>query len=330
RERLEGREKTLWRYFEALPLEETSSIISFSEGFTPLLKAELINQNVLVKMEYLFPTGSFKDRGSTVMISKLKELGVGEIVEDSSGNAGASVSAYSARAKIKCHIFVPERAPETKLSQIEFYGAEIHRIKGSREEVAERARNFAESRYYASHSWNPFFLHGTKTFAYEISEQLNWRTPDAIILPVGNGTLLLGAYLGFRELRDMGLIEEIPRLIGVQSASCAPLFRAFRENSEKLPEIEVRETIADGISVSKPVRWREILAAIRETDGELIAVEESEIIEALRELGRKGFYVEPTSAVSLAALRRIDESGEFLIPLTGSGLKLGERMRRFL
>ncbi|MBC7109435.1 MAG: threonine synthase [Archaeoglobi archaeon] len=328
--RLENRERTIWRYFEVLPIEDPSSIISFKEGFTPLLRAELFNREVLLKMEYLFPTGSFKDRGSSVMISKLRELGVREIVEDSSGNAGASISAYSARAKIKCHIFVPERAPETKITQIEFFGAEIHRIKGSRDEVAERAREFAENRYYASHSWNPFFLHGTKTFAYEIVEQLNWKIPDAIIFPVGNGTLLLGAYIGFRELREIGLIEEIPRLIGAQSSSCAPLFRAFRENSKELPEVEMRESIADGISVSKPVRWREILRAIRETDGEVIAVEESEIIEALKELGRNGFYVEPTSAVPLAALRRIEGREDFLIPLTGSGLKLGDRMRGFL
>ncbi|MDK2781083.1 MAG: threonine synthase [Archaeoglobi archaeon] len=145
-EELESRDKSIWRYFEVLPVERASSITTFNEGFTPLLRAELFNREVLLKMEYLFPTGSFKDRGSSVMISVLRELGIREIVEDSSGNAGASISAYSARAKIKCHIFVPESAPETKLSQIEFYGAEIHRIKGSREEVAERARNFAESR----------------------------------------------------------------------------------------------------------------------------------------------------------------------------------------
>lgn len=328
--KFESREKTMWRYLEALPVENPSSIVSFNEGFTPLVKSEIFGKELLLKMEYLFPTGSFKDRGSSVMISKLKELGASEIVEDSSGNAGASISAYSARAGIRCHIFVPEGAPEAKLTQIEFYGAEVHRVKGSRDEVAERAREFAESSYYASHSWNPFFLQGTKTFAYEIAEQLNWRAPEVIILPVGNGTLLLGAHLGFTELKEAGVVEDLPRLIAVQSSGCAPLFRAFKEDSEEVSEVERRETMADGIAVAKPIRGKQILKAIRESGGEVLTVEESKILEALRELGRRGFYVEPTSAVAIAALRKIEEKGKIVAPLTGSGLKLGERMKRFL
>jgi threonine synthase len=330
RRKIEQREKTLWRYFEALPVSEKSSTVSFKEGFTPILRSNLFGRDLFLKLEFLFPTGSFKDRGSSVMISKIKELRVKEIVEDSSGNAGASISAYSAKAKIKCHIFVPEGAPEPKLSQIQFYGAEIHRIRGSRDKIAEEARKFAKKLYYASHSWNPFFLHGTKTFAYEVCEQLGWRAPEAIIFPLGNGTLLLGSYIGFDELREIGIIEEIPRLIGVQSSACNPLFRAFHENLEKLPEIEVRKTIADGISVAKPVRWKQILKAVKETGGEIISVDEEEILEALKELGRNGLYVEPTSAVALAGLRKIEDREELLIPLTGSGLKLGERMKEFL
>ncbi|MCP4155342.1 MAG: pyridoxal-phosphate dependent enzyme, partial [bacterium] len=206
----------MWRYKEAIPVSNESTVVSFEEGFTPLLEMDIENRTVLVKQEQLFASGSYKDRGASVLISKIKEMGIGEVVEDSSGNAGASVAAYCAAAGIQCTIFAPEETSPGKLAQIEAYGAVLNKIPGSREETANAVLKAAETTYYASHSWNPYFFHGTKTFAFEVCEQLGWKAPGTVILPVGNGTLLLGAYIGFNELVNAGIIGKMPVIIGVQ------------------------------------------------------------------------------------------------------------------
>jgi len=197
-----------------------------SEGFTPLEEVEFSGDRALIKVDYLFPTGSYKDRGATVLISKMKEWGVQEVVEDSSGNAGCAIAAYCARAKIACEIYVPRGTSPEKTVQIQTYGAALRKVQGARERTAEAAREAASKIPYASHCWNPFFLHGTKTFAFEVWEQMGWKAPDVLVLPVGHGTLFLGAAMGFRELKEAGMIKRIPRLVGVQSASCAPLYEA--------------------------------------------------------------------------------------------------------
>ncbi|MGC8849203.1 MAG: threonine synthase, partial [Candidatus Bathyarchaeia archaeon] len=230
-DKIRWREPSMWRYREAIPILNDSNIVSFLEGFTPLLRVDIGGRAVLVKEDRLFPTGSFKDRGASVLISKVKELGVGSVVEDSSGNAGCSIAAYSARAGVHCRVFAPWDASPVKLAQISFYGAELVRVPGSREEAASAALEAAGDDYYASHSWNPFFLHGAKTFAFEVCEQLGWHAPDSVVLPVGNGTLLLGAYIGFRELMEADVIHGMPRLVGVQSMNCAPLYQAFKRGS---------------------------------------------------------------------------------------------------
>ena len=194
----------LWRYQKALPVDY-SSIVSFGEGLTPLLKVEIMGREVLIKQDHLFPTGSYKDRGASVLISQIKSLGIRRVVEDSSGNAGCAIAAYCARAGIACDIYVPADTSPAKLAQIESYGATLHKIPGSREDTADAVMAAAHEHYYASHSWNPFFFEGTKTFAYEICEQMNWRAPDFVILPVGNGTLLLGASIGFNRLKKIWL-----------------------------------------------------------------------------------------------------------------------------
>ena len=186
----------LWRYQKALPVD-SASIVSLGEGMTPLLKLEVMGREVLIKQDHLFPTGSYKDRGASVLVSQIKSLGIRRVVEDSSGNAGCAIAAYCARAGIACDIYVPADTSPAKLAQIESYNATLHKIPGSREDTAEAVMAAAQTHYYASHSWNPFFFQGTKTFAYEICEQLNWKAPDYVLLPVGNGTLLLGASIGF-------------------------------------------------------------------------------------------------------------------------------------
>ena len=295
------------------------------EGFTPLEEITFDGNRTLVKMDYLFPTGSYKDRGATVLISKMKEWGIQKVVEDSSGNAGSAIAAYCGKGGIECEIYVPQHTSSEKTVQIQAYGATLRRVQGSRERTAEAAMKAASKIPYASHCWNPFFLHGTKTFAFEVWEQMDWRAPDVLVLPIGHGTLFLGAYIGFKELMEAGRIRRMPRLVGVQSASCAPLYRAFQEGWTEPRRIEKRETVAEGIAIAEPVRGKQILKAIRRTDGEILAVTEKEIGMALKEMGRKGHFIEPTSAATIAGLKkylRKKRRRETVVStLTGTGLK---------
>lgn len=319
-----SRNPTLWRYREAIPISQDEHILSMGEGFTPLEAIEFNGHPVLLKIDYLFPTGSYKDRGATVLISKAKELGIKKVVEDSSGNAGSAIAAYCAKAGITCEIYAPQGASLGKLVQIQAYGAILKKVEGSRERTAEAAMEVASKIYYASHCWNPFFLHGTKTFAFEIWEQMDWRAPETLVLPVGHGTLLLGAYIGFKELKEAGMVKRIPRIVGVQSASCAPLYHAFKRGKKEPIPIEKRETMAEGIAIAKPLRGRQILEAIQETGGEMVTVTENEIEVALREMGRKGHFIEPTSAATIAGLKKYLKNikKEIVVStLTGMGLK---------
>jgi threonine synthase len=332
--KITNRKPTLWRYREAIPVEDDENIVSFHEGFTPLLPVEFLGKTVWLKQDHLFPTGSYKDRGASVLISKAKELGVKAVVEDSSGNAGCAIAAYCAKAGIACEIFVPEDTSPGKLAQIQLYGASLHKVPGSREDTARAVIQAAGKHYYASHSWNPFFFHGTKTFAFEICEQLEWQAPEAVIVPVGNGTLLLGVYIGFRELRQAGITDKMPKIIGVQAAHCAPLFKAFAGGLNDFVPIEKRDTLAEGIAIAEPVRGRQILKAVENSGGGFLEVEEEEIKKALFELARKGFYVEPTAAATIAAipqyLSQLKRNEIIVSVLTGHGLKSTEKILKTL
>jgi len=296
-----------------------------NEGFTPLEEVAFNGNRTLIKIDYLFPTGSYKDRGATVLMSKMKEWGVQKVVEDSSGNAGSAIAAYCARAGIECEIYVPRYTSSEKTVQIQAYGAILKRVQGSRERTAKVAIGAASKIPYASHCWNPFFLHGTKTFAFEVWEQMDWKAPDVLVLPIGHGTLFLGAYLGFKELKEAGMIKRIPRLVGVQSAFCAPLYQAFKRGWRETRPVENKETVAEGIAIAEPVRGRQILEAIQGTDGEILVVTEREIRRALKEMGRKGHFIEPTSAATIAGLKkylRKKRGRETIVStLTGTGLK---------
>lgn len=315
------RKPDMWRYREALPIRDSANIVSFGEGFTPLVKAELGGRRVLAKLEFLLPTGSFKDRGASLLVSKAKELGLDRIVEDSSGNAGAAIAAYCARAGIACDIYVPESASPAKLAQITAYGAKLHIIPGMREDCALAARKAARRTYYASHSWSPFFFHGTKTFAFEVVEQLGWKSPDAIVIPVGNGTLLTGTYIGMKELQKAGVIDKLPKLVGVQAKNCAPLHEAWCRKADEIRETRRRATIAEGIAVAQPVRAAQILQAVRNTGGAFVTVSEAEIRTALIEASRSGFLIEPASAAAVAAARKVPPCPTLVVPMTGHGLK---------
>ncbi len=326
---IKKRKPTLWRYREALPIEHDRHIISFDEGFTPIIEEELFDKKVLLKQDFLFQSGSYKDRGASVLVSKIKELGIKRVVEDSSGNAGAAVAAYCAKASIDCHIYVPEKTSPEKLLQIKQYGAHLHMIQGSREDTAQATLEHARTTYYASHSWNPYFFHGTKTCVFEIVEQLGWIPPDILFIPVGNGTLLYGSFIGLKELQQEDIIDKLPRIIGVQAEHCAPLANAWKNNSMPIPFKTSKETIAEGIAITNPVRANDILRSIKETNGDIITVTEKEILEALYYIRRKGYYIEPTSAVAIAGLKKLGtrKNKRMVIPLTGHGLKTKKMSR---
>ena len=329
--RVAKRKPGMWRYREAIPLAEGAEVISFDEGFTALLEVDFNGRGVWIKQDQLFPTGSYKDRGASVLISQAKATGIRAVVEDSSGNAGCAVAAYCARAGITCDIYVPDDTARGKLAQIQLYGAHLKRIPGSREDTAAAVMAAAKNTFYASHSWNPFFFHGTKTWAYEVVEQLGWQAPDSVILPAGNVTLLLGAEIGFRELAAAGIIDHLPRLVAVQSAGCAPLAEMFNRGLAQVPAIDKEDTLAEGIAIATPVRGAQITAAVRASGGRFITVSDDEIRASLRAISRQGYYIEPTSAAVTAAVRRyVDElaaPGEVIVStFTGHGLKATEKM----
>lgn len=324
---LAGRPANLWRYREALPLRPDTQPVSLGESMTPLLPVTTAAGKVFLKVDYLLPTGSFKDRGAAILLTKMRELGVTSAVEDSSGNAGAAIAAYAAAAGVPVSIYIPASAPPAKASQIRLFGARLVSVAGSREDTTSAALAEARQSYYASHVWNPFFLEGTKTAAFEIWEQLGRRVPDWVITPVGNGTMLLGLYNGFRHLLAAGVTDRLPRIVGVQTANCAPLAAAWDGDRRALPEVTRQSTIADGIAVARPLRWRQILAAVRATDGQIVQVDDEEIWRAFTGWARRGIAVEPTAASALACLDRWaassgPQANETVVAmLTGSALK---------
>jgi threonine synthase len=301
---------------------------------TPLIEREAHGRRVLLKMDTRFASGSYKDRGAAVVVSHCKRIGITHIVEDSSGNAGAAFAMYAAAAGISCDIYVPESASPGKLIQVEVSGARLVRVPGTRADTSAAVWEAAQGAYYASHSWNPFFFHGTKTFAFEVCEQLGWKAPGAVVVPTGNGTLLLGCAIGFEELRRAGVIARVPRLIAVQSRACMPLVVAMEKGAAKCEPFDARQTVAEGIAIANPVRGAQCLEAMRSSDGRAIAVGEDEVVSALRWAVSRGLFIEPTCASALAAaaqLRDDDmEDGPVVLAITGHGLKSAERVRQLV
>lgn len=321
----------VWRYLPWLRLSGAPNPepVSLGEPETPLVSVSWGAVQVAFKVEAALPTGSFKDRGAAVLVAWLRQRGVGAVVEDSSGNAGAALAAYCARAGISCTVYVPAAASPAKLTQIRVYGARVETVPGPREAATEAAvaGAAASGAAYASHLWNPAFLAGTATFAYETWEQLERRVPDVAVFPVGGGTLLLGAYRGWVALGDAGLIDRVPRLVGVQVGACAPLALAFDAGLDAPAPVVPGPSVAEGILTPRPPRGSQILAAVRATGGSVVTVDDDATLAALRDLGRLGVYVEPTAAVAAAGLRVLQRGGHIaagervVCALTGSGLK---------
>jgi threonine synthase len=332
---IDAARRSVWRYARALRVG-VEHAVTMGEGWTPLVSGTWAGAPVRYKLEFLMPTGSFKDRGMTVMVSYLRSRGLRRVLEDSSGNAGASLAAYAAAAGMACRILVPETASPPKIAQIAACGADVVTIPGPRQAVAEEAIRQSAEMFYASHNWQPFFVEGTKTLAFELWEQLGFRAPDNVVVPLGYGSNVLGAERGFDELVRAGEIARLPRLFGVQAAACAPYAAAYDAGADHLVETPVAPTIAEGIATPKPTRVVEVLRAARDSGGAIVAVEEAEIVDALGALARQGLYVEPTSATAAAGLTRLLKSGaikpeeDTVLVLTGSGLKASERIGQLL
>ena len=336
RESLASRPATLWRYREAIPIEKDENIVSMNEGMTPLVPLAFSEMEILCKLDFLFPTGSFKDRGATVLMSKIKEWGLGQVLMDSSGNAAAAVAAYAARAGVECDIYAPASTSAAKCAQITAYGANLKKIPGPRAASTAVAMEAAKERFYASHFWNPWFNHGTKTWAFEVWEQLGFRAPDAVVAPAGHGSALIGAYLGFKELLRAGYIDGLPKIFAAQAAGCAPMVRMWEENLEAVPEIIPEDTMAEGISIAAPVRWKQMRDAVQESGGCFVATQDETIPPLLREFGANGVLMEPTSAVAFAAAGLLREQGKIsqsetaVVPATGHGLKAADKLEKIM
>ena len=248
---------------------------------------------------------------------------------DSSGNAGTAIAAYGARLGMECHIYVPASASEKKIAQIKAHGAHIHPISGSREDTAAAAIRQVEKEgaFYASHIYNPFFHQGTKTYVYELYEQLGGRLPDVLIVPVGNGTLLLGVFRGLEDLRRWGMLEKVPLVLAVQAQNCSPIAQAFASGGDHWQPVPTSPTEAEGIAIAAPARGDEMLAALRAWGGQCITVTEEQILTAREQLARRGIYVETTSAANLAALAQYQHACPnwqkqcIVVPACGAGVK---------
>ena len=322
------RDRGLWA-FDAFIQPERA--VTLGEGWTPVVEAP--EWGAQFALEYVFPTGSFKDRGAAATVSRAVELGVDRVLEDSSGNAGLAIATYAARAGVDAEIYVPADAKAGKLRAIERTGADVVRVEGSRGDVTGACIDAVEAGggYYASHAWTPAFLAGTSTAALELAAQRDWSVPDAVVTPLGHGTLFLGMYRGFRALEAAGWTDAVPRLLGAQATGAAPIADSVgggtRGESAAVGGDARPNEAADGIQIRDPVRGDQIRAAVEATDGDAVAVGPAATEREHDRLARAGFHVEPTCATATAALAEYRDRGvvepddDVVVALTGSGLK---------
>ena len=335
RDEIDRSVRSLWRYRAALPVD-IAKPISMGEGCTPVVQKEWGDLRPYFKLEWFNPTASFKDRGTTVMLSFIRQLGVNAVLEDRSGNGGASVAAYGAAGGMKIKILAPASTSPMKIAQVRAYGADIQLVEGPREESEAEAIRQSNDTFYSSHNWHPFFLEGTKSLAYEMWEDFGYSAPDNVVVPVGAGSSLLGCYLGFKELLAAGQIARMPKLFASQPLNCSPLDASFTAGVDTPAAREVRKTIAEGTAIKNPLRLRQMVAALRETGGGTVAVPEDGIVAALKKLAMTGLFAEPTSASAVAALDELARRGAIrsnertVVVITGTGIKAASLIAEIL
>lgn len=323
----------MWRYQELLPVA-SNNVVSLGEGFTPLLLGDRLGQNLgmkqlFFKLEYTCPTGSFKDRGSSLLLSKAREAKVATVAIDSSGNAAASLAAYSAKAGLPCYVFAPAYASIGKLTQAIANGAKIVKVEGTRRDTFEAAKMAIAKHgwYYCGFQVNPFASEGSKTIGYEICEQGAWQPPDYLVFPVGTGSGLVGCWKGLKEFCELGLVERLPSMVCIQPEGCSPIAQAFKHGKDITP-VEKAQTIAEGLMISQPLKGKSVLSALAESHGLAETVSDEEIMSAAKQLAKsEGVFVEPSSAASVAGMIKLAAHGKIGLDqkvvciLTGSGLK---------
>ena len=327
---------SVWKYRELLPIDNDRFVTTLAEGGTglhhcPRLGREIGLTRLFVKNEGENPTGSFKDRGMTVALSKARELGKRKVVCASTGNTAASLAAYSARAGLKCIVIVPEgKVAAGKMLQVMIHGSSIFQVGGDFDEAMRAVVTLTERRkgFYLMNSLNPFRLEGQKTLAFEVCDQLDGAAPDTLMLPVGNGGNISAIWKGFTEFQTLGVTKTRPRMIGIQAENAAPIAKAVKRKQDKIQPVTNPRTIASAIRIGSPVNWTKVLPAINESRGTAETVSDKEILRAQRDLASKeGIFVEPASAASIAGLRksreagRVDRSDLVVCVTTGHGLK---------
>ena len=313
----------IWRYRHSFGLPDGAPVITLGEGNTPIVWSDFKRKEIGYKLESLNPTGSFKDRGTAVLVSWLVVSRVKEAVEDSSGNAGASFAAYTARSGIQGKIFIPSYASGPKRSQIESYGQQVVPVPGPRSKAAEAVIQETESgAVYASHAYLPQGTAGIATIAYELVDQLQ-GPPGTLLLPVGHGSLLLGLALGFDAMYKEGTISRLPLLIGLQADVCSPLYQAYSAGMENPVEIQESKTLAEGVAISTPYHGREVLQAVRRSGGWFLSVDENKIPVGQKKLAQQGIHAELTSALVWNGLEQLDLDvpDPIICIITGHGLK---------
>ncbi len=320
---IEQAQSGVWRYAHVYPLPAETQRVTLGEGGTPLIWTQMASRSIGLKMESQNPTGSYKDRGTAVMVSHLKNCEVKEAVEDSSGNAGASFAAYAARTGLRARIFIPASASGPKRKQIEDYGAELVAVDGPRSAASLAVQQEVQrGAVYASHAYSPFWLAGLTSLAFEIWEEMQ-AVPGSIIAPVGHGGLMTGLVRGFQLLHDSGVTQTMPFFLGVQANPCAPIACAYSRGDVEPCGVEEGHTVAEGIRVRNPSHGVELLTLFHRGLGAFTGIDEQDILPARNELAQQGISVEPTSAVVWHAARQwIEKLPEpILLIMSGSGLK---------
>ncbi len=315
---------THWKYWAFMPVKDLSKKITMGEGGTPLLENKRLGKNgrLLIKYEAANPTGSFKDRGSSLEITKALEFKKRKVALASTGNMGASIAAYAAFAGLECTVFIPDMVGREKITQIKAYGAETIIVKGDYSAAMKQAEE-----YVISHSDSfltgdyPWRSEGTKTVGFEIADQLYWHVPEYVVVPVGNGTLIWSIYEAFRELALVGITDKIPRMIGVQVENCAPVVHAWENELSEIIPVRNPDTIATAIACGDPIDGLAALRAIRDSCGFATVISDEEALSARNILAKNGIFVEPSGAVAYAGFLKNELSGTVVCLATGHGLK---------
>jgi len=341
RDALARRPSDVWRWTELLPVLDPTRIVTLGEGGTPFLRSERLARTcgvreLWLKSDAANPTGSLKDRSITVSATKAVEFGYGVLACDSTGNKASSTAAYAARAGLQSVVFCPKDTPRPKMAQAVFFGARLIRVEGHYSQINAMYRRLIASgrvKWYDCGTDNPFRYEGKKTYAYEIAQDLGWRAPDRVLHPAAGGMSLVKTWKGFNELRTLGWVDRLPKMTVVQAARCAPIVESWRQGLPRVAAVEKQATAASALAAADPgLLGDRALHTVRASDGAGIAVDEPEILDAVRLLGQDGLMIEPSGAVTVAAVRRgvregtIDPSESVVCVLTGSGFKDFDRI----